>query len=158
MPARGDSQSEAADRQAHQLTDVVTRLRRALRSSIRSDYSWEQLPMAQVEMLQVLAEQSPLRVSEIAARQQLAASTVSGLVGQLMTAGLVERTTDPTDRRASAVTLTTAGADQLDAWLRANERRLADALAALTADDRARVRDALPALQRLAGALERPTG
>jgi hypothetical protein len=30
------------------LTDVITRLRRVLRSSIRSDYPWETLPMAKL--------------------------------------------------------------------------------------------------------------
>ena len=30
--------------EAHGLTDVVARLRRVLRSSIRSDYPWESLP------------------------------------------------------------------------------------------------------------------
>ena len=41
---------------ARQLTDVVTRLRRALRKSIRTDYPWESLPMAQVELLMSLAD------------------------------------------------------------------------------------------------------
>ena len=35
---------------ASALTHVITRLRRALRRSIRSDYPWESLPMAQVEV------------------------------------------------------------------------------------------------------------
>jgi len=36
------------------LTELVTRLRRVLRASIRTDYPWESLPMAQVELLQRL--------------------------------------------------------------------------------------------------------
>ncbi|RLV10482.1 MarR family transcriptional regulator [Streptomyces griseocarneus] len=135
---------------ARLLTEAVTRLRRALRVSIRTDYPWEQLPMAQVELLQVLAERSPARVSDLAARRHLAASTVSGLIGQMMTAGLVARTTDPDDRRASAVTLTDGGRAQLDAWTEAHERRLDAALATLDEDERAAVRTALPALFRLA--------
>lgn len=142
----------AAD--AHQLTDVVTRLRRALRASIRTDYSWERLPMAQVEMLQLLDDQTPMRVGDIATRQRLAASTVSGLIGQLMNAGLVERTVDPRDRRAAAVTLTDAGREQLEAWQHAHETRIERALEALPAEDRGRVRAALPALDRLADALD----
>ena len=140
--------------QARRLTEVVTLLRRALRTSIRTDYSWEQLPMAQVEMLQVLADNSPMRVGDIAARQRLAMSTVSGLVGQLMNAGLVERAVDPTDRRASAVTLTSAGREQLDAWLEANEERIDRALQELSEQDRARVHEALPALFGLARLLD----
>ena len=43
--------------------DVVNRLRRILRSSIRSKFPWERLPMAQVEILQRLAEEPGLRAS-----------------------------------------------------------------------------------------------
>lgn len=144
----------AAD--ARLLTDAVTRLRRALRASIRTDYPWETLPMAQVELLQVLGEHSPARVGDLATRQRLATSTVSGLIGQMITAGLVARETDPADRRASAVTLTDAGREKLAAWTRAHERRLDAALSALGAGDRAAVQAALPALFRLARHLGEP--
>ncbi|MCX4549754.1 MarR family winged helix-turn-helix transcriptional regulator [Streptomyces sp. NBC_01387] len=139
---------------ARLLTEAVTRLRRALRASIRTDYPWETLPMAQVELLQVLAEHSPTRISDVAARQRLANSTVSGLVGQMITSGLVARAVDPEDRRASVVTLTTAGRDQLKAWTDAHERRLATALATLDGPDRAAVGAALPALLRIAEQLD----
>ncbi len=139
---------------AHRLTDVVTRLRRALRASIRTEYSWERLPMAQVEMLQLLAERAPMRVGDIATRQRLAASTVSGLIGQLMAAGLVERAVDARDRRASAVSLTDAGRVELASWERAHEARIQRALETLSAEDRGSVEGALTALDRLADALD----
>src|SRR6202035_313566 len=88
---------------AQQLTDVVTRLRRALRTSIRTEYPWESLPMAQIELMQSLREASPARVGDLAARLRLSASTVSGLISQLMTAGLVVRGTHQDDRRAAVV-------------------------------------------------------
>ncbi|WP_427164697.1 MarR family winged helix-turn-helix transcriptional regulator [Streptomyces sp. C1-1] len=145
---------EASD--ARLLTEAVTRLRRALRSSIRTDYPWEALPMAQVELLQVLGEHSPARVSELATRQRLAPSTVSGLIGQMITAGLVVRAVDPVDRRASVVTLTDAGREQLVAWTGAHERRMDAALAALGDADRAALAAALPALFQLAENLGEP--
>ncbi|MCB5907512.1 MarR family winged helix-turn-helix transcriptional regulator [Streptomyces pinistramenti] len=158
MPSQPRSEPAASSPEggvpdARLLTEAVTRLRRALRASIRTDYPWEQLPMAQVELLQVLAEHSPCRVSDLASRQRLAASTVSGLIGQLINAGLVVRGVDQADRRASVVTLTSAGHSQLAAWTRAHERRLEDALAGLGAADRAAVRAALPALLRMAESL-----
>ncbi len=110
--------------------------------------------MAQVELLQVLAEHSPARVGDIAARQRLAVSTVSGLISQMISAGLVARAVDPRDRRASAVTLTDAGRGQLAAWAQAHERRLSEALESLDADDRSAVRAALPALLRIADLLD----
>jgi DNA-binding MarR family transcriptional regulator len=143
---------------ARLLTEAVTRLRRALRASIRTDYPWETLPMAQVELLQVLAEHSPTRVSDLAARQRLAASTVSGLISQMISAGLVAREVDPGDRRASAVTLTDGGRDQLAAWTTAHERRMDEALDSLGAADRDALAAALPALFRLAERLGEHTG
>jgi DNA-binding MarR family transcriptional regulator len=147
---------EAPD--ARLLTEAVTRLRRALRASIRTDYPWETLPMAQVELLQVLGEHSPARVSDLAARQRLAPSTVSGLIGQMITAGLVARDVDPADRRASVVTLTDAGREQLAAWTTAHERRMDAALAAHGDTERAAIAGALPALFQLAERLGEPAG
>ncbi|WP_225094673.1 MarR family winged helix-turn-helix transcriptional regulator [Streptomyces sp. CoH27] len=142
--------------QARQLTEAVTRLRRALRSSIRTDYPWETLPMAQVELLQVLGEHSPARVSDLAARRRLAPSTVSGLIGQMIGAGLVTRDVDAADRRASVVALTDAGREKLAAWTTAHERRIDAALAALDDGARAAIKDALPALFQLAEHLGEP--
>ncbi|MBF9070873.1 MarR family winged helix-turn-helix transcriptional regulator [Streptacidiphilus fuscans] len=144
--------------QVQRLTDAVTRLRRALRSSIRTEYPWESLPMAQVELLQTLA-MGPLRVGELAARQRLAPNTVSGLVGKMLEAGFVDRQADPGDRRTARIALTEAGHRQLADWQRAHERRLATALAALTPEDSAAVLGALDGLERLATALgEGPEG
>ncbi|MFD1661570.1 MarR family winged helix-turn-helix transcriptional regulator [Streptomyces caeni] len=142
--------------EARVLTEAVTRLRRALRSSIRTDYPWETLPMAQVELLQVLGEHSPTRISDLAARRRLAPSTVSGLISQMITAGLVARDVDSADRRASVVTLTDAGRKKLTAWTTAHERRIDAALAALDDSSRAAIAHALPALFQLAEHLGEP--
>ena len=138
--------------QVQRLTDVVTQLRRALRSSIRTDYPWESLPMAQVELLQTLAL-GPMRVGELAARQRLAPNTVSGLIGKLLDSGFVDRQADPGDRRTARIALTDAGRRQLLDWQRAHERRMATALSRLSTEDNASVMDALGGLERLAAAL-----
>ncbi|MER6299916.1 MarR family transcriptional regulator [Kitasatospora sp. NPDC001539] len=157
VPEPAASAPDLAVEHARRLTDTVTRLRRALRSSIRTDYPWESLPMAQVELLQTLAA-APLRVGELAARQRLAPNTVSGLVGKLLEAGFVDRQADPGDRRTARIALTPAGRRQLDDWQHAHERRIATALGALTAADREAVVHALPALEQLARALAQPGG
>ncbi|TAM89350.1 MAG: MarR family transcriptional regulator [Jatrophihabitans sp.] len=136
------------------LAEVVTRLRRALRAGVRADYPWERLPMAQVELLQRLADEPGLRVSDLAARHRLAPNTVSNLVQQLVQSGLVVRTADPGDRRAVVITLTRAGEAQLQGWLDANSRRLAAALERLSARDRNAILRIVPALTRLVDALE----
>ena len=131
------------------LTDVVARLRRVLRTSIRADYPWESLPMAQVELLQSLAESAPARVGDLATRLRLAPSTVSGLISQMMGSGLVERGTDPGDRRVAVVELSADGRRQLAGWHAAHRERITAALGALEPADRDAIEAALPALGRL---------
>jgi DNA-binding MarR family transcriptional regulator len=139
----------AAGGDARQLTDLVARLRRVLRASIRADYPWESLPMAQVELLQSLAESAPARVGDLAARLRLAPSTVSGLISQMINAGLVERGTDARDRRVAVVGLSEAGRGQLAEWNAAHQRRIAAALDELRPAERDAIDGALPALARL---------
>lgn len=139
---------------AWEFTGVVTRLRRVLRTGVRGEFPWESLPMAQVEILQRLGDEPGLRISDLAARQRLATNTVSNLVQQLVTAGLVERGPDPADRRVATVSLTDAGHAQLRTWLAAHERRLGIALDSLDRDDRRVIIASLGPLARLVDRLE----
>jgi DNA-binding MarR family transcriptional regulator len=148
------SRTTAGDSQ--QLTDVVTRLRRALRTSIRTDYPWESLPMAQVELLMALADHAPAKIGRLASLQRLAPNTVSGIVQQLVESGLASRETDKDDRRVARVTLTEAGRRQLAEWQYAHERRIGSALDRLGPTDRDAIMAALPGLDRLVAELTRP--
>lgn len=141
--------------EAWSLTDVITRLRRTLRAGVREELPWESLPMAQVELLQRLAEEPGLGVSELAARQHLARNTVSNLVQQMVGGGLLERRAHASDRRAVVLSLTEAGRERLLAWQRANERRIQRALEGLSSEERKAIDGALPALRGLAAQLER---
>ncbi|HEX5404731.1 MAG TPA: MarR family winged helix-turn-helix transcriptional regulator [Pseudonocardiaceae bacterium] len=143
---------------AQLLTDVVTRLRRALRTSIRTEYPWESLPMAQVELLMALADHAPTKIGKLATLQRLAPNTVSGLVQQLVEAGLASRETDPADRRVAKVSLTEAGHQQLVEWRAAHERRIGGALDRLPPQDREAIMNALPGLDQLVTQLTKPTG
>jgi DNA-binding MarR family transcriptional regulator len=148
------SSSSTAARDARALTDTVTRLRRALRRSIRRDYPWELRPMAQVEVLQAIGEAGTARIGDLAERLRLAQSTVSALVGTLITGGLVTREVDPGDRRASVVALTSDGRQALGRWDEAHRVRMQRALRALPAEDRTIVLGAVPALRRLVDLLD----
>jgi len=150
--------SEPRGKDAPELTRVVTKLRRALRTSIRTDYSWESLPMAQVELLLALRDLPAIGLGDLASALRLAPSTVSGLVQRLVESGLVNRETDPGDRRATVIELSAAGREQLVDWERAHERRFGAALEALSAADRASISAAIPALNRLVDRLAASSG
>jgi DNA-binding MarR family transcriptional regulator len=110
--------------------------------------------MAQIEVLQSVRETGATRIGDLAERLRLAQSTVSTLVSRLVVDGLLARTVDPIDRRASVVELTDVGRRGMREWDEAHRRRLAAALAALPATDRGAVTAALPALSRLVDALD----
>lgn len=153
MSVRMGGMPKATAAEARDLTDVVTQLRRVLRAGIRTQISWEALPMAQVELLQTLADGVPARVNDLAERLHLAQSTVSGLVGQMMSTGLVTRDVDPTDRRAAVVRLSADGRRQLTAWEKAHVKWIQSALSRLGESDRRSMLSALPAFRRLTDAL-----
>lgn len=149
MPRMSGSDVERVDPTTTRvLTEVVNRLRRTLRTSIRADYPWETLPMAQVELLMALQDQ-PSRVGDLAARLRLAGNTVSTLVQQLVEAGFVHRSSDAADRRAAVIALTDAGRSQLAGWDAAHQQRIGDALRELSPADRTAIQAALPALDHL---------
>ena len=144
--------STAADLDA--LADAVTRLRRALRRVVRSDVPFESVPMAQIEVMQLLAERPGLRAGEVGEILLLAPTTVSTLVGALLSQELIERQADPSDRRAWRLLLTESGTDLLTEWQQSNRRVMRDAAAHLSADDLQALRDAVPALSKLVGQLD----
>ena len=139
-PARPDRQP----------TDMVSRLRRTLRTSLRAEYTWESLPMTHVEILHTLAEQPGIRMCDIAVELRLPPSTVSSLVRQMADDGLVERTPAAADRRMVLVSLSRKGQEQLTGWQGAHRQRIAAALAKLAEDEQFDLGQPLPALDLFA--------
>jgi DNA-binding MarR family transcriptional regulator len=135
------------------LASAVARLRRSLRRAIRPEYPWETLPMAQVEVLQLLEEAPDIAISEVAARLRLASNTVSTLVGALLREDLVARRSDDRDRRIGRLALTERGAERLGGWRGANEQLLVEAVESLPADLRAELLGAVAAIDALSIAL-----
>ncbi len=108
------------------------------------------LSPAQLSALASVDVYGPLRIGDLAARERVAAPTMTRLVAQLADAGLLTRGPDPTDGRGSLVSLAPAGAAALDEVRRERTTLLGRRLAALSAEQRAAVAAALPALEALA--------
>ena len=75
----------------------------------RRDAPRSQLANASLAVLEHLALAGPLTVGEAAAHLRRAQSVVSEIVSHLERQGLLERETDPVDRRRTLVWLTPAG-------------------------------------------------
>jgi DNA-binding MarR family transcriptional regulator len=74
-------------------------------------------PAAQWRTLSILRTEGPLRLGALAGASRVTQPGMTRLVAQLAEAGLVERTSDPDDSRATVVEATPAGLRALDAWL-----------------------------------------
>lgn len=94
------------------------------------------VPLDPATMLLHYCGGTPMRVSELAGCALLDHSTVSRYVKRLEDLGLVERTADPDDRRASLLALTPQGHQALHDAKMARAAVLADALASWPEIDR----------------------
>jgi DNA-binding MarR family transcriptional regulator len=74
-------------------------------------------PAAQWRTLSILRTEGALRLGELAAASRVTQPGMTRLVGQLADAGLVTRSVDPLDSRATVIEVTDAGRRSLDTWL-----------------------------------------
>ncbi|WP_158726627.1 MarR family winged helix-turn-helix transcriptional regulator [Tomitella fengzijianii] len=123
--------TEAESRAAFdQLGDrLIDATRRFLRSSRRERIQTKlytvggrELSLAQVDALEVVAYEGEVRMHQLAAQLRLDPSTVTRATNPLVEAGLVERFTDPANRRYVVVRCTAEGRDA--ATYVADERRM----------------------------------
>ena len=100
-------------------------------------------------VLKSLSEDGPQRVTTLAANEPVAQPTMSAVVQRLERRGLVSRTSDPADGRASLVEITEQGEHILGERQRARAHWLAERLSGLEAADRQAVMAALEVLAPL---------
>jgi DNA-binding MarR family transcriptional regulator len=138
-----------------ELLEQVGALRRALRRATAPNWLAGGLTGAQLELLRLVRREPGLSVREAAARLRLAPNTVSTLIRQVSDAGLVRRQRDTEDRRVARLVLTDEAARTLNARRDERTAALLTGLDRLAAEDRVALEAALPALGRLAAALDR---
>ena len=99
--------------------------------------------------LRRLDDRGPMRITDLAAAELVAQPTMTGIVRRLEQDGLVARTPDPLDARASRIALTVAGRDELAAVRSARAAVLQERLDRLDDDARAALAAALDPLDQL---------
>jgi DNA-binding MarR family transcriptional regulator len=131
-------------------TQLATRLRLAVgRLHRRIRLASNDIPPLQLSTLASIEEHAPLRLGELAAREAVAAPTMTRVLAGLDERGLIVRTPDPEDARSVRVSLSERGQATLDD-VRSRRTALLDArLARLTGEQRAALVAALPALEAL---------
>ena len=138
------SDTTTLEETAARLRLMATRLARILRQQSEAG-----LTPTQISALATLYRCGPIPIGTLADEEQVAAPTATKIVDKLYAAGLVARVGDPTDRRITLVSLTTAG-EALLADVRARKTAwLSTRLAELPASELAAITDALEVLEHL---------
>ena len=133
---------------------VLGALRRVIRRKLRDSVPAPRLHGTQLELLALVEAQPGIGVAAAARALHLAGNTVSTLVNQLVTEGILVREVDPADRRAARLRLTEHAEARLAGWRRARTELVRTAVDQLPSTDQNALAAALPALRRLLAQLE----
>jgi len=122
----------------------VTRLARMLRQQEATT-----LTPAAASVLATVVRDGPISLGELASAERISPSTLTKLVSKLEAAGLVERTIDPGDRRVHRIQMAPRARRVIEAYRSKRNRWLAEQIALLGDDDRAKVTVVVELLERL---------
>jgi DNA-binding MarR family transcriptional regulator len=135
---------------AERLSDTLGGVHRTMRRRVRHSMPGEPLRGSQAELLRLVDLDPGIGVSRAARALHLADNSVSSLVNQLVSTGMLRRDTDPDDRRAARLFLTPVAQRRLRDWENRRARVMTTEIARLTPAERAVLNDAIPVLRRLA--------
>jgi DNA-binding MarR family transcriptional regulator len=130
------------------LRAVIGRLSRRLRPTDAAVAAG--LTPTKISVLLHVARAGRIRLSGLSDAEGINPTMMSRVIADLSDAGLVERVSDPTDRRAALVEPTSAGGELAERIRRERTDALNIALDGLDERERSQIEAALPALERLA--------
>lgn len=131
------------------LIATVAPVMRHLVAHARRRRAWSELTYQQYNVLRMIDTMGPQPQAEVARRLMVTAPVVTRLASTLADTGLVERKTDPKDRRAVLLALTPTGRRRARAMRRDLLEAAHDLLAPIPEERRAGVGAALEELQVL---------
>jgi DNA-binding MarR family transcriptional regulator len=129
---------------AERLRLSVARLARLLRQQDDSG-----LGPTVTAALSTIAKHGPITLGDLAAREQVAPPTITKVVEKMVAAGLIERSSNPSDRRVSLVGITALGAERLENFRTRRTAWLHERLHELGADELDRLEAATDVLEQL---------
>lgn len=147
-PPAGRASSASASELAKRLPTVLTRLNRRLRQMS----GMLGVPPGHYPVLASLLEHSPATVSALAAAEHVRVPSMTALLGQLESEGLIKKEVDAADRRFVRVSLTRHGATVARAAAQVRGDWFAQRLSHLTRAEVDALGRALPVLEHLIGA------
>ncbi|ACU73427.1 transcriptional regulator, MarR family [Catenulispora acidiphila DSM 44928] len=136
-----------------ELENLLAGLNRLIRRRLRAGLPLPRLRGAEVELLRLVRGHPGLRVSEAAKELGLAGNSVSTLVKGLAELGMLERSADPGDGRATLLHTTPEAEKRLQEWQDRRSVLVRAHIERLSRADRAALDAALPALRALTTSL-----
>lgn len=125
------------ERALTRISHLLTRAKQHDRTTVEAGVA---IDRASAPLLRLLADApAPVRMGALADRLAVEAPHVTRQVQRLERTGFVERVPDPDDGRAQRVRITPAGAEAVECVRAVVRRRMADALAAWSEEDRHRL-------------------
>ena len=112
------------------------------------------LSMPQFGILMQLHYRHNCGVSDLSERFDITNAAASQLVDKLVQSGLIQRAEDPSDRRAKLLNLTDKGTDLIQQGLEGRYRWVDELAGKLSAEERAKVNEALKIMSQAAEELE----
>jgi DNA-binding MarR family transcriptional regulator len=134
------------------LRAIIGRLSRRLRPTAAGAAAG--LTPTRTSVLLSVVRDGPIRLSDLADSEGINPTMLSRVVSDFVEAGLVERTSDESDRRSAWVKATAAGRRLSERVRRERTDALNLALEALSDGERQQIERALPALEGLAERLK----
>jgi DNA-binding MarR family transcriptional regulator len=131
--------------------DLAVRLRLVIARTARRlrQEAGEDLSPSQAAALATIDRHGPLTPSELATRERIQRPTATRVIARLEEAGLVDRTSDPDDRRSCLVGLAPAGCELLARLRTRKDVYLSRRLRELDAGERATLDRAAAILERV---------
>ena len=144
--APADASAAPADPQEiARLRVAIGRLHRRMVQSTSGD-----LTFSQTSALVAVEKLGPIRLGELAARERVAAPSMTRTVSGLVEAGLLHRAGDPQDGRSFLLSITERGRGFLEEMRTERNATLAQGISHLTEHEVRVLRAALPVLEHLA--------
>lgn len=133
--------------------DTVIALRRVTRRVALSGIP--ELPSSETELMVLVDEFRGISVSQAARIMQVSPNTVSTLIRSLVGRGLIERRSNPSDKRLALLHLTAAGNERMRNVRSRRAELMANAMLSLDKGDRKAIADVIPAMRNLLGKLKK---
>ncbi|MGW0455325.1 MULTISPECIES: MarR family winged helix-turn-helix transcriptional regulator [Gordonia] len=132
---------------------AIVRLARRLRLRRQNQL----VSLTQLSALSTLHIEGAMTPGALAAAERVKPPSMTRVLASLSDLGMIERAPHPTDGRQAIVTLAPAGEEVIVAEHAARRAWLSDQIDALTDDERATLRSALPVLAKLISETDEPS-